>query len=402
MYLNKTLAEILTISTFIRALDAESPQETIRDTLYKEILTKIYRLADDYRSHENLENAVEAFNRDTSFKINSLKAHYTTAQDLPKGWSSLEKKPDEISISKIFIHTYLCPNPLPWSFDLLTSLSGTHLFHSLQLKHSQTIQVLGLGKYENQQNPYILVAESHSRGERLSSYYTKALKGENSPISEGKEKAIHLTKKVSLALVELHKKKTGETRVWPNIKTSKLKNFVEQLLSYIRHKATDIHIQKIEDYASSCINDASTEPYQMSYTHGDISFTNLLYNEQKDSLCFIDLSTASNSIDREGNPIGYPPYDYCSFEFELLLRLSSHGIDPNIISELVSTFENSYSSLGGTLPNPKHHRWNMFYISCSRLRQVMRFCNDKPPEKGRGYYKAYSFLIEYLQKTLSS
>lgn len=393
MYTDKTLIEILRTSKAIRKEHATSSlSKSQKESDIQKALKKIFSLASDYGFEEKLDDAVLHLVREVDGKLRLIKSMQSNPLDLPPGWTPIKNKDyDERFIDTIFVHPYLCINPLPNDFTLLETLSGIELFSHLELNHSRTITLAGLGKCETNEGNFLLLAETHAPGKRFDRFLDENI--------ENKQKINSAIEKVAVALAELHTKRVGKLKDWSN--KEKIKKHIGEKYKYLSRKIPNISNTLKLDDLYRCLEEASKYPYLTGYTHGDLSLINFLYDEKTDLPIFIDLETSSQSINRLGDPIGFPAEDFCYLSFHLEKKLHQYPIDEESKRSFLDQFENVYLSKTQQDIHPMHHKWNTLSFSHSRLYQIIHLNGGSLPKEENIHFSSFSFLLRMIEKTLN-
>ena len=343
---------------------------------------------EDLGSFPNANEAKTAFVEFLNVKLIKAKALSASPGSIPIGWEIAKKDPfkEKKTFDRLFIHTYLISNPIPFDFDLKETLTGTSLFRKLDLHQSESISIAGLAacKIENKQT--LLLAETLAPGLDLHQFIRK---------EEDFNMMKKAVEKTALALAELHSIKKGSNELWSETKRKYEENDIIELLQFCADK--NFSFDKVEEKMWQLYEKACNCPTLRGYCHGDLSLHNVNYSKSQELVTFIDLATAYKSFDRNLKPMGYIPYDYSMFVFglekALYKTLHEHRFD-----ELLACFEENYKKQSGSLPEEEHLNYNYLNHALSKLKQSTYLQeNSTKPLDGK---QSIPFLESYIQRFL--
>ncbi|MFT5319764.1 MAG: hypothetical protein ACI8RA_003046, partial [Chlamydiales bacterium] len=291
--------------------DFAKPEQTLRELA---VTKKLIPILEDY-SGESLKGCVERFSKAVEdsgqvFEGNTL-AHC--------GNPSLDAHTVPIFFRELVIgEVAFVIKAFPLNEDqansLLRTLSGMSLLDSLELKLSEPVYPLALGKCVADGMGYLLIALSVAKGCRFDIYLSRLIKAMRSKKTPQKafQRILKACVVVGSALGELHGKVSGKKRPLPDYLCEKYREV--GMRGKLRKYYTELNHQGIADALDASCEKARGDSSTSCFHFGDINLGNFFYQEKEGFISFIDTDESHTSVNREGDPIGSPVLDFPRFE----------------------------------------------------------------------------------------
>lgn len=394
--IQNSIEEILLIAKKGRSANAEALESPKQKMLEVEVLNEILPLCVDLGFVKNLREAAEGFSRDTIFhdveKNPTIDKCVFSSKETSTTPMFIITNADDVvtGVVKIF--------PLKEDFvgEALSNLSAIQLLTSLNLRYLRFSKLMGVGKCVWNEEGYILLSLSAAQGERLDIFLYRHLKMGSEESFFKRRKAIS---RVGFALAELHDRVKGREHYFPKYRMDLYKKQFDSMLLIIGDRVENLDMLRFRDLIDEAVEAAAKTSYRGCYHHGDIDLKNVFYDEEADSVTFIDNVFAHKSVSLLGEGIGLAAYDFSRFESQIE-RLESEGFSQGIVRQLSSDFSRCYAKIAGELPSSVLCRFFKLSRKVRDLAFLLQLfaCND---ERLREMDERYcQQLIDFFEKAI--
>ena len=384
-------------------LSPEQEQERL-----KKLLAQTYDMLPHYAVTEELKNSVEEFVDDTlsmeivdtsDFTIIDARTteFYGKSHDIV--FLVQDQKGQVCYVVKAF------QNPSQLSGRFLPEISAMDLIQGMHLPGIVPIEPIAFAICHEGNNEWGLLLESAAPGRRLDQYVFDLAKEKTA--SAEREQCLKVAKtafkRMGRSLALLHAVKSTEKLP---LHSSILAKYDDKLNKVLREPfiidqlSKYFSLSQLTHYVDEVKKAALQVPLFHTYAHGDTNLGNVFYDDEKDSISFIDLYGMHQSVNISGQPISDPIIDLVRAE-DGFRKKAAKLLTADEIEILITSFYTAYRDIGGSTPDESHLRFYKTYISLWRLILGSHYIDEKDPTRREFDKATFEEGIEYLNAQLT-
>lgn len=395
-------SEVKSLARYYRK-DSSLAPEVERERLMK-ILARTYDILPHYDIQDELKDTVKQFVVDSlSIDIGDIVDFNVldsrTTEFYGKSEDIVFLVQDQNNHVRYVVKAF--QNPCQLSGRMINEISAMELIREMQMPGVVPIEPIAFAIGHDNDKEYGLLLETTAPGKRLDQYIFAI--GKEKVGSDERKRILEVAKtafrRMGESLALLHSVKSAEKLRLHASSIAKFDNKFEKVLKnplIMGELSQYLSPAALTDYVKEVKSAAVQVPLFHTYIHNDTNLGNIFYDDQQDTVSFIDLHGMHQSIDIMGQPMSDPTIDLIRAE-DSLRKKASHLLVADETKSLITTFYDGYQDFGGMIPDKNHWRFYKTSLSLWKLTLGIHYLEEKDPER-KALDKA-SFIegIEYFR-----
>ncbi len=286
----------------------------------------------------------------------------------------------------------------------LPEISAMDLIQQMPLKGVVAIEPLAVAICHEKNTEWGLLLESVAPGKRLDQYVLAL--GEVKTKTTGRKQRLEVAKtafqRMGESLAQLHTIKSAKKMPLHASIQAKYDDKLNKVLKepfIVKELSKHFTLQQFLNHVNEVKKAAMQVPLFYTHAHGDTNLGNVFYDDETDSISFIDLFGLHQSVNIKNQPISDPIIDLVRTEDGFRKKAASL-LTADEIKILLSSFYTAYKASGGTIPDERHLRFYKTYINMWRLILGSHYIDEKDPIRREFDKASFEEGIEYLKSQI--